>query len=279
MATVYYRAFELIVIDTEGGRHVAPSVTFDADNITAAASLGTLTSDANGLVAAGSFTATAGDIVEFTDGTYPGVMRLKLQTTQTLADADPEYPSCIYVLRDDRSTYTTSGTAKIYIGDTAQPTLRPQYIGDAKAGATTLFPYKTPLAQTIRVYAVSQDTEDQFSALNLEFAEFDDVAVSALGGGASTLTIATKTANYTLADGDDLILMDCTSGNLTVTLHAVATAKQKPYYIKKIDSTGNSMTIDGNASETIDGAATKSTTVQYKSFTIVPNNAGEWSIV
>lgn len=278
MATVYYRAFELVVIDTEGGRHVAPSVTFDADNITAVASLGTLTSDANGLVAAGSFTATAGDIVEFTDGTYPGVMRLKLHATADEADADPEYPSTVYVLRDDRITYTTSGTAKIYIGDTAQPTLRPQYIGDAKAGSTTLFPYKTPLAQTVRVYAVSQDTEDQFSALNLEFAQYDDVAVAALGGS-SALTIATKTANYTLTDADDVILMDCTSGNKTVTLHAVASAKQKPYYIKKIDSSGNSMTIDGNASETIDGATTKVTTVQYTSYTIIPNNAGEWSIV
>ncbi len=278
MATVYYRGFELLIIDTDGGRHVYPSYSIDAYNLTAAASLGTLSSDTNGLVAAGSFTATVGDIVEFSDGTYTGTMRLKLQATAALADADPEYPSVALILDDQRSTYTNTSTVRIYIGDTAQPTLRPQYIGNAKAGSTTKFAYKTPLAQTIRVYGVSEDDEGQLSTFNVLEAAYDDVSVAALGGS-TTLSVSTKTANYTLTDADDLILMDCTSGNLTVTLHAVASAKQKPYYIKKIDSSGNSMTIDGNVSETIDGAATKVTSVQYTSYTIVPNNAGEWSIV
>lgn len=93
------------------------------------------------------------------------------------------------------------------------------------------------------------------------------------------LTVATKTGHYTLTDDDDLILVDCSGGSRTITLQAVATAKQKPYYIKKIDSSGNAMVIDGNASETIDGAANVSTTVQYTSYTLIPNNAGGWNIV
>ena len=96
----------------------------------------------------------------------------------------------------------------------------------------------------------------------------------------TALSVLTKTAAFTITDANDVILVDATSGAVTITLHAAATAKQKPYNFKKIDSSANAMTIDGNASETIDGATTKSTTIQYTNFTLVPNNTtGAWSIV
>lgn len=188
MATVYYRAFDLIIIDTDGGRHVFPNETIDAYNVTASSSLGTLTSDANGQVAAGSFTATLGDIVEFSHGTYPGTMRLKLRATSDEAFTDPEYPSTVFVLDDPRSAVTTSKTVRVYLADTAQPTVRPMYVGNAKIGGVTKFAYKTPLPQTVRVYAISEDEEGQLSTLEVEKAEYDDVAVSAVTGNFLSLT-------------------------------------------------------------------------------------------
>lgn len=275
MATVYYRAFDLIIIDTDGGRHVFPNETIDVYNVTASSSLGTLTSDANGQVAAGSFTATVGDIVEFSHGTYPGTMRLKLRATSEEAFTDPEYPSTVFVLDDPRTAVTASKTVRVYLADTAQPTVRPMYVGNAKIGGVTKFAYKTPLPQTVRVYAISEDEEGQLSTLEVEKAEYEDVTVPGIGG---TLSVVTKTSSYTITDDDDVVLVDCTSAGVTINLHAVATARQKPYYFKKIDSTGNAMTLDANSTETIDGAATQSTSTQYGRFTLIPNNATEWSI-
>lgn len=275
MATVYYRAFDLIIIDTDGGRHVFPNESINAYNVTASSSLGTLSSDSNGQIAAGSFTATLGDIVEFSHSTYPGTMRLKLRATSEEAFTDPEYPSTVFVLDDPRTAVTTSKTVQLYLADTAQPTVRPMYVGNAKAGGVTKIPYKSPLAQTVRVYAVSEDEEGQLSTLDVTRAEYEDVTVPGIGG---TLSIVTKTANYTTTDDDDVVLVDCTSGGITITLHAVATARPKPYYFKKIDSSGNAMTIDANLSETIDGAANKSTSVQYATFTLIPKSATEWLV-
>lgn len=91
------------------------------------------------------------------------------------------------------------------------------------------------------------------------------------------LAVATKTTNYNLADTDDVILVDCTSGPVTITLHAVATAKKKVYNIKKIDASANAMILDGNLVETIDGAANITTAVRYSNYTLFPST--EWRIL
>lgn len=68
---------------------------------------------------------------------------------------------------------------------------------------------------------------------------------------------ATKTANYTIAEEDIGILGNTNGGGFTLNLPAAATLgiKRKIIIIKKIDA-ANTLTVDGNASETIDGAAT-----------------------
>ena len=59
------------------------------------------------------------------------------------------------------------------------------------------------------------------------------------------------------------ILCDATSGVITVNLPASATTKSMEVIVKKIDSSANAITVDGNSSETIDGATTKSLASQY----------------
>lgn len=92
------------------------------------------------------------------------------------------------------------------------------------------------------------------------------------------LSVVTKTTAYTVTDADDVILVDASGGAVTITLHAVATAKKKKYDIKKIDSSANAVTIEGNLAETIDGALNVSTTTQYASYTVVPDGTA-WYIV
>ncbi len=88
---------------------------------------------------------------------------------------------------------------------------------------------------------------------DLVFAEFSG---SGGGGGGAT---STKTSAYTTTAGDDgaTVLCDASGGAFTVTHLAAATAGDSySVTIKKTDSSGNAVTIDGNASETIEGEAT-----------------------
>lgn len=88
----------------------------------------------------------------------------------------------------------------------------------------------------------------------------------------------TITATIILGGVDELVLADATAGAITITLPPAANMPGKHFYIKKIDSSGNTVTIDGNGAETIDGAATKVLSTQYASHHIISSN-GSWHIV
>lgn len=73
------------------------------------------------------------------------------------------------------------------------------------------------------------------------------------------ITSRTTTGDITTSesDRDKLILVDASSANRTVTLQAAATAGDGfQMFIKKIDGSANTVTIDANSSELIDGATT-----------------------
>lgn len=93
------------------------------------------------------------------------------------------------------------------------------------------------------------------------------------------LNVATVTASsVTLDEDDDVILCDCSSNAITVNLPAASDYIGKVFYIKKIDVSVNSTTVDGDGSETIDGSTTISLTTQYESVTIVSNGTN-WFIL
>lgn len=81
------------------------------------------------------------------------------------------------------------------------------------------------------------------------------------------LSLATKTADYTLA-AETVILV---SGVTTLTLPPAAGCTGRVYIIKKTDAT-NTLTIDPNGSETIDGSATSITsTTQWETWRLYSN--------
>lgn len=75
--------------------------------------------------------------------------------------------------------------------------------------------------------------------------------------------LSSKTSDYTIVENDDIILVDCTSGAVTITLPSAVGLSGKSYVIKKIDASGNAVTVDGQGSETIDGSGTKSLSSQW----------------
>lgn len=95
-----------------------------------------------------------------------------------------------------------------------------------------------------------------------------------IASGNLTTGIVAKTANYTATANDGSIEVDATSGAVTITLPAVSGAAGRIYTIKKTDASGNAVTVDPNASETIDGATTASLASQYSTITIQANAAG-----
>ncbi len=89
--------------------------------------------------------------------------------------------------------------------------------------------------------------------------------------------VKTITADLTLSVLDDLVYCDASSGAITVTLPAASGNSGRPLRIKKIDSSANTVTIDGNGSETIDDGLTAVLTDQYESVDLVCDGAN-WYI-
>lgn len=85
------------------------------------------------------------------------------------------------------------------------------------------------------------------------------------------------TAARTLDSTDCVILGDASGGGFSVTLPAAANNKRRIYVIKNVGAS-NTVTVDGNASETIDGATTKALSTQYDSIMIQCDGSG-WLIL
>lgn len=91
--------------------------------------------------------------------------------------------------------------------------------------------------------------------------------------------VVTKTASYTATTADRVIVFDTTSGAMTCTLPAAATMVGQPLLIKKLGgATANPLTIDGNASETIDGALTEVISVAG-GFREIISDGTKWHII
>ena len=118
-----------------------------------------------------------------------------------------------------------------------------------------------------RVTEISTSVTDQDSALPTSGAVYNFKK--------PTTTVTTTT--YTALITDSVILVD-ESEETTVTLMSAATAGDGfKLTIKSISNTAN-VIIDGNGSDTIDGAATATLTSQYESVTVISNGSDWYTI-
>jgi len=132
--------------------------------------------------------------------------------------------------------------------------------------------------------ALSLDTDKSVALLStgsvvaqdrLDFIDALALTVDAISIRVETVTTTTYTAEPT---DTYIVANDTTAGGIvTITLPPAATAGEGcQIYIKKIGNTAN-VVIDGNAAETIDGAATATLTTQYESIDLVCDGTG-WYI-
>ena len=92
----------------------------------------------------------------------------------------------------------------------------------------------------------------------------------------SYLNVSNVTSSTTLTAYEDVLLVDASGGAVTVALPAAATCPGKLFRVKKIDASGNAVTIDGSGSEAIDDSTTQVISVQYVAVTIASDGTEWW---
>lgn len=92
-------------------------------------------------------------------------------------------------------------------------------------------------------------------------------------------SVTSKTANYTLLSTDDVCYVDATADNIVITLPDTSgLTENKRYMVKKTDSSAHTVTVDGNGTQTIDGATTFALMYQYDTIEVI-KNGNNWSTV
>lgn len=87
-----------------------------------------------------------------------------------------------------------------------------------------------------------------------------------------------RTTNITLDATKYMVNMDASGGAKTVTLPTAIGITGRHYIIRKKDSSANAVTVDGDGSETINGATTYALTAQYQSVSLMSDGAG-WMVL
>jgi hypothetical protein len=92
------------------------------------------------------------------------------------------------------------------------------------------------------------------------------------------VTVSTKTGPYTFLPTDFVILGDCTSGSFIVSLPTASSGIGRIFFLKKMDSTANALTLQGNGGDLIDGSNTFVLSSQYQTVTVVSSGT-VWCIL
>lgn len=90
------------------------------------------------------------------------------------------------------------------------------------------------------------------------------------------LTFIRVTSDYTALESDDFIAVDCTAGDVTITLTS-ATNAGNIYEVKKVDNSDNVVTVATVDSQTIDGVTSFMITTYNQALSIVATGS-EWLI-
>lgn len=101
-------------------------------------------------------------------------------------------------------------------------------------------------------------------------------SLNALKTAVTETTAAITATSYSVTDDDFLILADATGGAITLNLPPAALVLYHVFIIKRLNSGVNSVTIDGDGAETIDGALTFVLSNQYDSINIISDGTAYW---
>ena len=97
-------------------------------------------------------------------------------------------------------------------------------------------------------------------------------------------TVSTVTApgpgtfSYSAMVSDDLLIVDAALGNVDINLHPAANGRFRPLNIKRIDATGNLVTVKAGT-DNIDGVTSQTISGQHTNLTIMNDEVTDWHIL
>lgn len=131
------------------------------------------------------------------------------------------------------------------------------------------------MADTLRALSALQTLLATNGNRGVSAQDLRDFLVSAVG-----YMLVTTVTTTTVLDADDIVILaNATSGAITLTLPAAASSTNKFYIAFKTDSGGNAVTIDGNASEEINGATTLALAAQFDCAALWCNGTAWYALI
>lgn len=184
MPAAYYPQFDVIRIDASGYPVVMAGVNIDVLNISdGSAPVGTLTTDASGVIAAGDATVTldsgiaVGHILEFTCSGYPLTMRLTVKSTPE--KANNENFIVAYTV-ENLATEAAVAEVDVYMLDTDNPDALPVKVGTGYTGTDLTIPFPHPVAKSLRFYSIPIDDELNRRSAEVDLTNYVSVTTTAL---------------------------------------------------------------------------------------------------
>ena len=92
----------------------------------------------------------------------------------------------------------------------------------------------------------------------------------------STVKVKTTTAAYTVENDIFYVRADATSGVITITLPTASVYPGRRIFIKKIDASGNAVTVSRGGTDTIEGSNTITLAAQWNSQELISNGNTMW---
>jgi hypothetical protein len=99
------------------------------------------------------------------------------------------------------------------------------------------------------------------------------------GGGGFTYTAITSASSPVSGAASTHYSADTSGGAITINLPALSGVSAGTEIRVKLKTAGNTLTLDGNLSETIDGSTTYTLTVQNQAVTLVSDGSSNWEVI
>jgi hypothetical protein len=206
-------------------------------------------------------------------------------TTQTLTNKtiDADNNTITNIENADIKAGAAIDASKIANGSVSSAEF--QYLGGVTSDVQTQINSKLPTTVTTTGDIIYSSSGSTASRLGIGSAgQVLQVSGGIPAWGTNTASpVATASINntdspYSAATSEDVILCDASSGVITVNLYAASSNDGRKITIKKTDSSTNIVTIDGNASETVEGSTTYLLHTQNQLVTLVCDGSN-WHIV
>lgn len=209
--------------------------------------------------------------------------RYWFNTTDLKAYLDSGTQVRAFLLNDDKLIVGTSGTTasnvRIHRGAAALLQLVPGSDATAEGSLSTSLAQVSARQENVTSGALpaSGSTGRLVYATDTQKLLVDTGAsFIQVGDAAAGFAVVTKTANYTITSADQVIFVDTTAGDITITLPAASTVVGKAFTVKKISSDGYRVTIARTGADLLDGETSQVYIAPMTSVTWVSDGVSQY---